>query len=374
MFPSRRTKASGIATGGGDVFRDEHSLAFDGTDGNLNFGDITALDGLDDMTISMWVNYKDTNNQVFITKGNYNSSGSSFYFNIQPDSGPDGRLRFSVDGSGGSGGFWYRNSMALAGRLEINKWNHVAVSYSSTNSTVLFYINGTEWAYTSSGGSFIAIPNTNHDLKIGTDSGENAFSYSNISDVAIYNTNLSHSQVNQIYNGREPYNHKEGSLSKNLVSWWRMGDGRLDEFNLICDEKTPTIGSDLITNGGFDGASGWTVDNFSIGSGVATTSTNGASIEQSISISAGDVIKIVAEIKSYSSGSIRFYTSNGSDTYRSFSSDGVHTHYLIANNTKVLFYSDNFNGSLDNVKVYKVNGYPGTMINMDADEFVGDTP
>ena len=65
--------------------------------------------------------------------------------------------------------------------------------------------------------------------------------------------------------------------------------------------------------------------------------------------------KIVAEIKNYTSGSIRYYTGAGTDVSRSFSSDGVHTHYLIANSTKVLFYSDLFNGSIDNVKVYKVN-------------------
>ena len=46
-----------------------------------------------------------------------------------------------------------------------------------------------------------------------------------ISDVAIYNSALTSSQVKTLYNGREPYNHKEGVASGNLAAWWRMGDG-----------------------------------------------------------------------------------------------------------------------------------------------------
>ena len=46
-----------------------------------------------------------------------------------------------------------------------------------------------------------------------------------ISEIAIYHTALSASQVRTIYNGREPYNHKEGIATGNLKGWWRMGDG-----------------------------------------------------------------------------------------------------------------------------------------------------
>ena len=66
-----------------------------------------------------------------------------------------------------------------------------------------------------------------------------------ISDVAIYNTDLSASQVATIYNGREPYNHKEGVASGNLISWWRMGDGVLDSFPLAADQVNATLGPEL---------------------------------------------------------------------------------------------------------------------------------
>ena len=39
----------------------------------------------------------------------------------------------------------------------------------------------------------------------------------NISEVAIYNKALSASEAKTIYNGREPYNHKEGIASANVL-------------------------------------------------------------------------------------------------------------------------------------------------------------
>ena len=45
-----------------------------------------------------------------------------------------------------------------------------------------------------------------------------------MSDFAIYNKVLSANEVKQIYNAREPFNHKEGRNASNLINWWRMGD------------------------------------------------------------------------------------------------------------------------------------------------------
>tara|TARA_Y100001970_G_scaffold282313_1_gene394914 strand:- start:49 stop:1056 length:1008 start_codon:yes stop_codon:yes gene_type:complete len=325
--------------------------------------------GTGDFTIAFWAkrdNWGLDSNGYLISK--HEDTDNRWYIRIKNDDPPRLQLYTKIGGSDSGKNSWYGDNTVGPSFDDLNgQWVHLCIS-SDRDGQNKGYINGV--LNDSDSGSTATMDN---DGPLEIAKWNNTEFPGSISEAVIYNKALSTSEVKAIYNDREPYNHNEGVASSNLQAWWRMGDGRLDEFNLICDEKTPTIGSDLITNGGFDSASGWTVDNFSIGSGVATTSTNGASIEQSISISAGDVIKIVAEIKSYSSGSIRFYTGNGSDNYRSFSSDGVHTHYLIANNTKVLFYSDNFNGSLDNVKVYKVNGYPGTMINMAVDDIEGDS-
>ena len=78
-----------------------------------------------------------------------------------------------------------------------------------------------------------------------------------VSEASIYNTALSASQVKTLYNGREPYNHKEGIATGNLTSWYRMGDGRLDgsaqitgnsddssQDNIISDEVDSSLGAE----------------------------------------------------------------------------------------------------------------------------------
>ena len=352
MFPSRRT------TLGGDVFRDEYSLAFDGTDDYIDISDDSSLDITDAITVCAWVKPTATGWHGIVSKSDLSTSEDAWDFYLRTSINT---VRMQVTTS---------NIAESTTQLSLNKWYFLTGTYDGAN--VKVYVDG---VLEGTNARTAAIPTNNEPLKIGIYyNTSNAFQ-GNISEVSIYNSALTSSQVKTIYNGREPYNHKEGVASGNLLSWWRMGDGNIDKFNLIGDNVNPTMGSDLVTDGGFDGdGSAWTVDNFSIGSGVATTSTNGASIQQSLSISTGDMIKIVAEIKNYTSGSIRYYTGAGIDVSRSFSSDGVHTHYLIANSTKVLFYSDNFNGSIDNVKVYKVNGNAGAMINMVSDDFTGDTP
>lgn len=49
--------------------------------------------------------------------------------------------------------------------------------------------------------------------------------HGDISEIAIYNKELTQDEVTSIYNLRQPYNHKKGSISDNLIHWWRMGDG-----------------------------------------------------------------------------------------------------------------------------------------------------
>jgi hypothetical protein len=340
-----------------DVFRDEKSLAFDGTNDYVETSFVPDYISTN-ATVAFWVKMNDFSADQYM--GIHNNK--RWYHGFSTD-----KIFFGV-ANAHNGSSLITPSPALV----IGQWIHYCVT--AIDGTATAYINGVAQGTISYSQSSSYDPDSGYFIGARDNSGAGNYLNCNISEVAQYNVGLTANQVKTIYNGREPYNHKEGVASGNLQAWYRMGDGSLDDFNLIGDETNATLGSDLITNGGFDADSDWTKDNFSIGSGVATTSTNGASIQQPISISVGDVIKIVAEIKNYTSGSIRYYTGSGVDEWRTFNSNGVHTHYLVANSTKVLFYSQSFNGSLDNVKVYKVNGNAGTMINMDIVDIEGDTP
>ena len=94
--------------------------------------------------------------------------------------------------------------------------------------------------------------------------GSSYYLNGNISEVAIYNSTLSVSQVKTIYNGREPYNHKEGVASNYLQTWYRMGDNPLDKYPLMTDSTNLTVGSNILTNPNFDSnITGW--DDYSSG-------------------------------------------------------------------------------------------------------------
>ena len=51
---------------------------FDGADDYITMGDTTSFDGKDNLTISAWVKFLDTNAQPILTKGEYNNASSSF--------------------------------------------------------------------------------------------------------------------------------------------------------------------------------------------------------------------------------------------------------------------------------------------------------
>lgn len=241
MFLNRR-----IATSGGrDKFKDEFSVAFDGSSDVLTLNDTTLFDGLDDLTITCWIKPKTANRNPIISKGSYNNSAATFNFTYNLDSSVDsgaGRINFSV----GNSVFAYKSSLGA----EVDKWHHMAVTYSNTNDEIFFYLNGTKISPTAESGTFISLANTSKELKIGAD--DSYYAEGNISEVTIYNTVLTANQMKTIYNGREPYNHKEGVASNYLKAWWRMGDNSLDKLPLIVNSLDMTVGNNLLTNSTFD--------------------------------------------------------------------------------------------------------------------------
>ena len=220
MFPSRR-----IAIGGGDKFESNYSLHFNGTDEYLELGDITTFDGLGDYSFVYWVKLLDDNTVAFMSKGYYAAAGSSFggYYTETVSSG---RFRFSLDTTtaGGSGKVWYVNNVAQY--LPQNQWHHVVVTVSDTNDRAFVYFNGKKinLGGTYDAGNYQVIPSEDtHTVRIGRES--TIYSNFKLAEVVAYNSELLHADVLNLYNEREPYNHREGRLSNNLILWVRMGDG-----------------------------------------------------------------------------------------------------------------------------------------------------
>ena len=370
--------AKSIVTKGGDVFRDEFSVAFDGTNDYLDCGNTNDL-GTGDFTITAWVKADDFDNVYIVSKRQDNDN--RYYLRTDQSNPP--RLQFYSKMSG-SAQLEYLGSTGINLDNLQNQWVHFAIS-ADRDGNIVGYINGilddTDSADTTD------LDNTG-DFYIGRFSS--SYSDCNISEIAIYNSALTANQVKTIYNGREPYNHKEGVASNYLQAWYRMGDSDLNQFDsnvgniLIADETNITLGSNIVTNGTFSADSDWTKGTgWSIGSGVASGSSIGMSniLSQDISAVTGKIYKVSFDITAHSAGNIILIDIGSSITASNVviaTATGHRTIYVKAAGSDLLIagmsFGLEFSGSIDNVKVQQLGGNAGFMKSMSLADIEGDTP
>ena len=129
---------------------------------------------------------------------------------------------------------------------------------------------------------------------------------------------------------------------------------RVDEAGLV--NYAEIIGSEEVTNGDFATDSDWTKGTgWTISGGTANSDgTSGLLSQTSPALTSGKIYKWIFEITSYTSGSVKIYSGSGSDDTAYKSAIGTFTQYFIANNTGKYFYSNSFNGSIDNISVKEV--------------------
>lgn len=166
-----------------------------GTSANINFGDLTSVEGINELTVSVWINpntYASTN--YILSKYAYLDVGSSFAALI--GIAPASRVSFSV----GDRYFFTQNTPLYNGI-----WNYLSFTYSNLVMENKIYINAIEKTISSSGGSFQPIPNSTHDLNIGRSSG-NSF-IGSIGDLVVDSTIWSAEKISQYYTSTK---HKYG--------------------------------------------------------------------------------------------------------------------------------------------------------------------
>jgi len=369
MFLNRR-----IATKGGDVFRDEFSVAFDGTDEYLDCGSDSSLDvGTNDFSVSAWYKVSTKGGSDYhdiAAKGDTLTTGNGWGIALTES---NKKIYFDTNGDVGR-----QNVISPADSWEFDKWYHIIATRSNSTNTLNLYLNGV-FVATNTSATNDDLGDASINFKIGT-SESSRETKGNISEVAYYNTALTASQVKTIYNGREPYNHKEGVASNYLKAWYRMGDGILDNYAIICDETNVTLGSNVISNGTFTSDSNWNKNSmWSISGGVAVSDGSGSSnINQSGSLIVGKLYKITFDIVSLTSGSGYSVRAGSSGTYSEvFNTIGTHTSYqmcLGSFNNIYINANGNAAGSIDKVKAQLIGGKAAGMINMSANDIEGDTP
>jgi hypothetical protein len=202
------------------TFTNEYSMTFDGVDeyvevadaDNLSFGNGTTDSPF---SISAWVKMTDATRFRIVSK-----AGATNLEYLFSTGGSDTIVFNLYDNS--TGGRIGRQYLTPLTSFE-GQWIHLVATYNGNSNTsgLKIYLNGIRVDDTDSTlGIYVAMENTTQPFYI----GKFTTTYSNglIDEVAVFNAELSASDVSAIYNSGVPT-----SLSSypSLVSWWRMGDG-----------------------------------------------------------------------------------------------------------------------------------------------------
>ena len=169
-----------------------------------------------------------------------------------------------------------------------------------------------------------------------------------------------------------------------LKNYYRMGDGILDGFPLICDMMQPSLGSEVITNGDFATDSDWTKsDGATISGGKANFEGDGSTFvyinQSNIFTSSGSTYKVTADVVITSGLGLKFQDGANNENIGVATTSGSYTFYFTAGSNSTLVIGRRtggtpFESSVDNVSVKKVNGVPGIMTNMSAGNITNDVP
>ena len=194
----------------GSSFENTNSFIFDGNDDYIDCGSFSAYDN-GDLSASIWIKKSTmgTFEYAFSNSGSSDKAGFDIVFQ-------NAFRRVSV-------GRRTRTSDTYSGFLDIgftlNTWHNIAFTYKDSTRTLKVYMDSVLQSTT------IGSASTNSaslNLTIGSYQGTSNFASGIIDEVAVFNTELSASDVTSIYNSGVPNNLND--LSTPPLSWWRMGE------------------------------------------------------------------------------------------------------------------------------------------------------
>jgi hypothetical protein len=207
------------------------SLAFDGIDDIVDFGDFTGLNGVSAYTIQVWVRFIGLGQwQTVFCKRQSDSDRATV---LQAyDAG--GRLGVSVND-----GYRYTTSPAVTTGV----WYHAVVVYDGTvaePNRIRLYLNGNPQTMTiygtgdapattpASATRFVAGANYNALTPVTPNSADFPMA-GNVDELAVWNNALSAAEVAALYNAGKPLpvtaNSGAYTSSANVIGYWRFNDG-----------------------------------------------------------------------------------------------------------------------------------------------------
>ena len=215
-------------------FSNTKSVDFDGVDDFVTMGNQSSLDfeQTDAFSISAWVKRNSTSNYHTIASKQLFSNGSvQTGYKLLLNN--DDTVRFLLVYIVATHRFI---DIKTTNTITDNNWHHIVLTYDGTGGSnakngVEIYINGSQETVSRSGTLLASGVTTLNSapFNIGARDNQSDFMDGKIDEVAVFNSELSASDVTAIYNSGTPL-----SLSSyNPISWWRMGDN--DTFPTLTD-------------------------------------------------------------------------------------------------------------------------------------------
>tara|TARA_Y100001963_G_C6773081_1_gene445919 strand:- start:540 stop:2552 length:2013 start_codon:yes stop_codon:yes gene_type:complete len=207
------------------------SINFDGTDNFAiieDHADFTFGDGSSDsaFSVSAWINMDDATDFTILNKGVYNTDGE---WNFRVNSSDKLIVALYDESVNSTHESLVSNSAITAYE---GSWIHVAATYDGTGGTsanggLALYLNGSALASSvADAGTYVAMENQASNVFIGR--MDTNYANGKITDVAIWDAELSATDISEIYNSGEPTDLTVGGnyhtdKTSNLKGYWRLG-------------------------------------------------------------------------------------------------------------------------------------------------------
>ena len=302
-----------------------YSMEFDGVSDYIDCGDSNETEGITTLSISGW--FKPNSGGVGGASGIVAKESRDFYVGWY--SAPTNSIRFWISDDDGVTNDNV-NSLTLGTNANVlNKWHHFVCTWNAVDKLKI-YINGVLSNETNSVNANSALPSSTNILEIGR--RVSTYFNGNIDNVSLYNSELSQSDVTNIYNGGTP------TTISGAVAHWKMGEDANFTSNWLVDNsispnRALKFDNTYVTSPPWSGYQGLRASTTAISSNHITLSTWFKSTDSGNN--QGEIFKTsLYSIKVYAN---RVYLFKAGALYRYWNS------------------SDLFNGSWHNIIIYIPN-------------------
>ncbi len=232
-----------------------YALDFDSASSDyIDCGSFSALNSGTAVTVSAWFKSSTYSNNGRIINNKHIEiyQGQSAYPNTQ------GRFRYILKGNYGNSFATLGGPNTAVGNLVDGNWHHLCVTFNNSTTTAIVYEDGSPVITNTSVSGTLNSASSN--LYIGSSSTSSNFIDGSISNISIWNTGLTSSQVTELYNEGVPSNLNNHSAYSNLISWWQLGSNSsfnsslnqwtcIDEKGTNTGESSQTFNEDAIVDG-----------------------------------------------------------------------------------------------------------------------------